>query len=653
MFFGSPDPKHIPCNHHPVLFRAGFSFFASRRSLPVHPGKVTGRLFGYDPPAMQTIDPLSILHQRVSEAITAAFPDLQEPAQPLLALSRNPKFGDYQSNAAMPLAKKLHQPPREVAQQIIEKLDVADFSHPPQIAGPGFINFTLRTDALADLLLRLDCDSLGLPRAGQPQRVVVDLSSVNVAKQMHVGHIRSTIIGDSLSNVLERLGHTVIRQNHLGDWGVPICMTLSTLMEQGADFDNLTMDQLSNAYRQATADGKPDRAGLAAVEKYDLGPKAEAELQAQVQGAEEVIAKAKETLLRLQSGDEVVVRHWHKLIDVTMDECERIYRRLHVNLTREHDAGESMYRDRLAPLVDRLLKEGKAEISQGAVIVPLDDVEQPFLIRKSDGGFLYATTDLAAIEYRVKDLQATRLIYVVDARQRLHFQQLFAAARKTGIIDDSIETVHVAFGSILGPDGKPLKTRSGENIKLADLLDEAVQRAARVVSEKNPDLDEQEKQKVAEAVGIGAIKYADLSQDVARDYTFTFERMLAFEGDTGPYLLNAYVRIRSIFRKAGIEPDAATTYPLLLREPQERALALAMLRYPAAVQSVADKLEPHHLCQFVYNLATAYASFYEHCPVLRAEDDETRRSRLRLCALTARLLADTFSLLGIPLIERM
>jgi arginyl-tRNA synthetase len=602
---------------------------------------------------MESIDPIAILRQRVTAALVAAFGDDVADADPLIAPAKNPQFGDYQSNAAMPLAKRLQRKPREIADALVEAIEVADIAEPPTIAGPGFINFTLKADALPALLAKLDTPSLGLERAETPRRVVIDLSSVNVAKQMHVGHIRSTIIGDTLANVLERLGHTVIRQNHLGDWGVPICMTLSSLRERGADFDALDMDQLSRAYREATADGKPDYRGLQAVERFDLGPKADAELRTQVEGAEEVIARAKDVLLRLQSGDEEIVAQWRQLIDVTMVECERIYRRLHVNITREHDAGESSYADRLAPLVERLVESGVAEPSQGALIIRVEGVEEPFMIRKSDGGFLYATTDMAAIDYRVRELGADWIIYVVDARQRLHFSLLFGAARRAGLMGDDVDAVHVAFGSIMGPDGKPLKTRSGENIKLSDLLDEAVERAAAVVAEKNPDLSDDERREVAEAIGIGAVKYADMSQDVAKDYVFTFDRMLAFEGDTGPYLLNAYVRIQSIFRKAGCTPEDVAAAELLIREPKEKDLAMAMLSYPSAVYGAADRLEPHQLSRFAYQLATAYASFYEHCPVLRAESDAVRDSRLRLCGLTARLLGDALGLLGIRTIDRM
>jgi arginyl-tRNA synthetase len=605
---------------------------------------------------MPALDPISILRERVSAAILAAFGDEAAGADPLVAPARNPEFGDFQSNAAMPLAKRLSKKPREIAQALLEHLQVEDLVEPPTIAGPGFLNFRLKPETVASLLASLDSDALGVVPAAETQRVALDMSSVNVAKQMHVGHIRSTIIGDCLSNVLERLGHTVIRQNHLGDWGVPICMTLSSLIDQGIDFEALTVDQLSNAYRAATAAGKPDYRGLEAVRRFDLGPKAAAELEEQVAGAEEVIARAKDTLLRLQSGDAEVVHRWQQLIDVTMEECERIYGRLHVHLTREHDAGESMYRDRLAPLVERLLGEKHAEFSEGAVIVRIEGMDEPFMIRKSDGGFLYATTDMAAIDYRVRELGCTRIIYVVDARQRLHFRQLFGAAQKAGLSDGNVELVHVAFGAILGEDGRPLKTRSGENIKLSDLLDEAVERAAKVVREKNPELEAAAQQRVAEAVGIGAIKYADMSQDVSKDYSFSFDRMLAFEGDTGPYLLNAYVRIQSIFRKAqeaGVDVGEHSDTPLLLEEPQERTLALAMLRYPGAVNSVAEKLEPHHLCTFAYSLATAFASFYEHCPVLKADSAESKASRLRLCHLTSRLLEDAFKLLGLPLVEQM
>ncbi len=617
-------------------------------------------------------DPVAILRERFLAAMRAALgADLPADADPLITPSRSAEHGDFQSNAPMGLGKRLGKPPRQIAEAIVARLDltgVAEPLTPASIAGPGFINIRLSPGALAKHLEAIDTPALGVEPPARPQTVVVDLCGVNLAKQMHVGHLRATIIGDALARVFTRLGHKAIRQNHVGDWGLPIAMVAARLLDEqkrGADLSRLTLDDLDGAYRAAQRECEADETGLAAVRRYGLGPKAGAELEAQVGGAEEALARAKRTLINLQSGEKATVAVWQRIADITMAECVRLCARLHAVVLPEHSAGESTFRDELAGIVADLEKRRVAEESKGALIVRLDEygVKEPLLVRKSDGGFLYATPDHAAIRRRVQKLGAARVVYAVDARQSLHFAQVFAGAKKAGYArrpdgtDASLE--HAAFGTVLGEDGRPFKTRSGDNVKLADLLDEAVERADAAVTQRNPHLPPAHRRAIAEAVGVSAGMYADLANDRVRDYVFSFDRMLAFEGDTGPYLLYALVRVRSIFRKAAetlgaTEGDlAARRPPLLIREPQEKALALALLRDPEALRAVADRLEPHRLCNYLYDLAGAFSGFFENCPVLKAPDDATRASRLRLCALTGRVLEDGLTTLGLTPVEQM
>lgn len=611
-------------------------------------------------------DPLAILTERFRAAIASAWPQLEGPVDPLISPSRQPQLGDFQCNAAMSLARRLGLNPRQVAQQIVARADLSPWAEPlsdPSIAGPGFINIRLRPQALADLLRHIDRPALGVEPPARPQTVVVDLCGVNLAKQMHVGHLRSTVIGDALARLLERLGHRVIRQNHVGDWGLPIAMVTARLMrltrEGRLDPDRLTLDDLDRAYRDAQRECDADEAGLAAARRFGLGPKALAELEEQVAGALQAEQQARQTLLRLQRHDPDVYAMWKRIADITMTECLAVFRRLGCNLSERDSAGESSYAEELAGIVEDLLARGIAEPSDGAVVVRLDGIDEPCIIRKSDGGFLYATTDLAAIRRRVQRLGADRVIYTVDARQSLHFQQVFAAAHRAGYTrrpgaPEPARLEHAAFGTILGEDGRPFKSRSGENVRLADLIDEAAQRCLAAVRQRSPDLPDAEQRRIAEAIGIAAIKFADLANHRARDYVFSFDRMLAFEGFTGPYLLYALVRVRSIFRKAterGVRYDPAA--PLLINEPAEKTLALVLLRYPATLDAAAESLEPHRLCQFLYDLAGAFASFFDACPVLQAADAGIQQSRLRLCDLTGRVLADGLSVLGIPALERM
>ncbi len=620
----------------------------------------------------QPFDPVELLGQRVQAAIAAAAPEAGPEADALISPSKRAELGDFQSNAAMPLAKRLGMKPRDLAATIVKKLDVADLCEPvteADIAGPGFINLRLKPEALSGLLDRLDTPDLGLPAPAEPKTIVVDVCGVNLAKQMHVGHLRATVIGDTLARTFERLGETVIRQNHVGDWGLPIAMvTRKIQIELNAgrlSLESLTLDDLDRLYRAAQFECTGQGKALEIAAKYDLGPKVDAELCAQHEEAMEHLEEAKQTLVALQSHQPDVYTIWQRIYEVTMGACLEACEILHTRITEADNAGESSYAEELVQVVDDLTARGIAEEHEGALLIRLDSAEdgkiaQPCLIRKRDGGYLYATTDLAAIRRRVQTLGADRVIYTVDARQGLHFRQVFAASRKAeyatkpGANGPSV-LEHAAFGTVLGNDGKPFKTRSGENIRLCDLLDEAVERAETTVAAKNPDLAADERATIAKAVGIAAIKYADLSSERIKDHVFHFDRMLAFEGNTGPYLLYALVRTRSVFRKAeetGTPLDHADA-PILISEPTEKALALELLRYPSAVQSVATLLEPMRLCSYLYSLAGAYSSFYDACPVLRAASDDLRRSRLRLCALTARVLEDGLEVLGLPTVERM
>ena len=609
-------------------------------------------------------DPVAILSERFRAAISEALPEAGDDAAALITAARNPAFGDFQSNAAMGLAKRLGAKPRELAAKIVAATKIDDIAEPlteESIAGPGFINIRLKPDTLAGLLAALDTPDLGLPAPDQPETVVVDLCGVNLAKQMHVGHLRSTVIGDALARVIERTGAKVIRQNHVGDWGLPIAMVVTKLMQEAEagriDLDAITLTQLDALYKAAQRECSPPRHALAMVERHNLGPKADAEIRTQVEEAEEHLIAAKQTLVRLQAQDADVVAVWRRIYDVTIAACLANCATLHTKVDVSASAGESSYADELAGVVDDLESRAVAEESDGALVVRVEGVSEPCIVRKRDGGFLYATTDLAAIRRRVRDLGADRVIYAVDARQSLHFRQVFGAATRAGYAVRDGEPVrldHAAFGTVLGEDNRPFKTRSGEAARLADLLEEAINRARAVVAEKNPSLPADERAKIGAAVGIAAIKYADLSSDRIKDYVFSFDRMLAFEGNTGPYLLYALVRVRSIFRKAqerGISAPTAASFDIA--EPAEKALALALLAYPATVRAVADTLEPHRLCTYIYELATAFSSFFDQCPVLGADDESTRDARLRLCALTGRVLEDALNTLGLPTVERM
>jgi len=621
-------------------------------------------------------DPVQVLAERFRAGIRAAFPTLTGDIDPIITPSKQVELGDFQSNAAMPLAKLLKMNPRDVAAGIVAATDVGDVAEPltpASIAGPGFINIRLRSEMLAGLLQALDTPALGIEPATPLETVVVDLMGVNLAKQMHVGHLRSPIIGDAVARAYERLGHKVVRQNHVGDWGLPIAMVTARLMKQAAagevDLDALTLDQLDAAYKLARAECQRDAPGLEAVHRYGLGPKALAELEEQVAGATEAFLEARQTLVRLQAKEPATYAVWKRIYEVTMEVCLAACARLHVNVTAEHSAGESSYADELAPMVAELEARGIAEVSEGALVIrlddpdlvaPLDPIKEPCLIRKRDGGYLYATTDIAAIRRRVQRFKADRLVYAIDSRQSLHLRQIFVAGRRAGYATNPATGrlavfQHAAFGSVLGENGRPLKTRTGENIKLADLIEETVVRAGAAVRARSPDLSEAEFGVIAEAVGTAALKYADLANDRVKDYSFSFDRMLAFEGNTGPYLLYALVRIKSIFRKAQERSLDAGWREARHRvaDPAEKSLALVLLRYPGVVKSVAESLEPHRLCQYLFDVAGAFSVFYDQGPRILEAEPAVRAGLLRLCALTARVLEDGLRVLGIPTLERM
>ncbi len=583
--------------------------------------------------------PLPTLRQRFHDAIAAAFGVEHAEVDPVLRRSQQERFGDYQANVAMSLAASLGSSPRDVAAAIVEHLDVADVCDDVVIAGPGFVNLTLGPEYLAASLAAVEADhGLGVEPAAAPETVVVDYSAPNVAKEMHVGHLRSTVIGDALVRVLELLGHRVIRQNHLGDWGTPFGMLIEHLVDLGAQVtvDTLSIGDLDGFYRQAR-------------EKFDADP-----------GFAE---RARRRVVALQGGDETTLRLWRLLVDESKRHFEAAYQALGVTLTDADVRGESFYNPLLGDTAAELEAKGLLRVDAGALcafppgFTRRDGEPLPLIVRKSDGGYGYDATDLAAVRFRVRELGGQRLVYVVDARQSQHFSMVFAVAVQAGWLGEGRRAEHVAFGSVLGPDLRPFKTRSGDTVKLIDLLDEAVERAAAVVADKSPELDPGAGAQVARAVGVGAVKYADLANDRLRDYVFDWDRMLAMDGNTAPYLQYAHARIRSIFRRAvaeGAPPSAGGDGSgIVIGERAERTLALELLSLDEAVQATAALLQPHRLCTYLFDLAGAFTRFYEQCPVLRADTPEQRRSRLALCDLTARVLGSGLGLLGIQAPERM
>jgi arginyl-tRNA synthetase len=570
------------------------------------------------------------LEQRLRDAVAGVLPDANL-ASVLVRPCPDPKFGDYQSNSLMSLAKERKMNPRQLATDVLAKLDVSDTCEQVEIAGAGFLNFRLKNSAVGDAVAAAARgENLFFTRAAQPRTVVIDFSSPNVAKPMHVGHIRSTILGDSLARVLRLLGHKVIADNHIGDWGTQFGMLLVGWKRHldRAALERDAIAEMERLYKLVNAACKENPAAL---------------------------EEARQELVKLQRGDEENLRIWREMIALSQVQFDTIYARLGVKF--DHTLGESFYNPQLQAVVEDLKTRGLARESEGATVVPFDDVPQlkdkPAIVQKSDGGFNYTTTDLATLQHRLATWNPQEIIYVTDGRQQLHFTQLFTAFRRWRP-DANVKLAHVWFGSILGDDGKPFKTRSGDTVKLADLLDEAEERALKVVTEKNPDLPENPRKEIARVVGIGSVKYADLLPNRQSDYVFSWEKMLSLQGNTAPYLQYAYTRIRSIFRKGGEGTSniKQRTTNIELRAPEEITLAKHLLTFGITLEAVAEDYRPNFLCNYLYDLAGHFARFYEACPVLKAEEP-VRSSRLMLCDVTARIMKQGLDVLGIEVLEQM
>ena len=571
----------------------------------------------------------ALLNQRFSYAMTAL--GIPEDCPPMLALSGKPEFGDFQVNGAMGAAKRMKLNPRDLASQIIDRVDLKGIAQKLEIAGPGFINVHMNDEFLAESLLKNRYEKVAQENK---QTIVIDHSSPNLAKEMHVGHLRSTIIGDCLSRIFEYQGHKVTRQNHMGDWGTQFGMLIAELEEtiDEGDTPELALGDLEVFYQQSKKHFDEDEA---------------------------FANRARDYVVKLQSGDAHCKALWKKFIEVSVAHNLDIYKRLNVGLRKAHIKPESAYNDDLELVVEDLFQRGIASESDGAKVVFLPELADkngnpsPMIIQKSGGGYLYSSTDLAALRYRVNELNADRILYFIDARQSLHMKQVFITGRKAGYAPRSVSLEHHPFGTMMGTDGRPFKTRSGGTVKLADLLIEAVQRAEKLVRDKNDGLNETEIESISRKVGIGAIKYADLSITRTNDYIFDWDTMLSFEGNTAPYLQYAYTRIRSIFRKAGINSTELTSH-IKITENQEKTLALKLLQFESVIDQVAADCYPHTLCSYLYELASAFMSFYENCPVLKHDvSSGTQSSRLKLCELSAETLACGLDLLGIEVMDRM
>jgi arginyl-tRNA synthetase len=632
---------------------------------------------------------MSIIPELKSRFRAALVGLVDDPAESLelIRRSQDPKFGDYQANMAMPLGKRLRRPPRDVAAELVGRLDLADLCYPPEIAGPGFINLRIKEEWLVERISAAVNDPrLGIPANAEPRTFVIDFSAPNVAKPMHVGHIRSTVIGDALCRVLRFLGHKVTSDNHIGDWGTQFGMILygyKHFLNQEAYRRN-PVEELSRQYKLVRRlmdyqDAKEPPTEAATAELGSLSAQ-----HPNINAA--VLAET----AKLHAGDAENRRLWAEFLPFCEDEIERMYKRLDV--TFDHTLGESFYEDRLAAMVDELLRRGLARESDGAICVffdgggkgdsprpsfarcpperpegcfaqkgavPFSPPKTPMIVRKKDGAFLYGTTDLATIRYRMDEWRPDAILYVVDHRQSLHFQQLFAAARLLGYGD--VEFEHVSFGTVLGDDGRPFKTRSGDTVGLEGLLDEAVRRALEIVSANDdakpdgPELSTDERRRVAETVGIAALKYADLSQNRTSDYVFSYDKMLAMSGNTATYMQYAYARVRSIFARGNVDVDALrrSGEKIILDSPAERALALELLRFCEALDLAVADYRPNQLTAYLFDLANRYSTFFEQCHVLRADSDELRQSRLLLCDLTARTIQKGLELLGIKVVEKM
>ncbi|WP_096260518.1 arginine--tRNA ligase [Escherichia coli] len=573
----------------------------------------------------------ALLSEKVRQAMIAA--GAPADCEPQVRQSAKVQFGDYQANGMMAVAKKLGMAPRQLAEQVLTHLDLNGIASKVEIAGPGFINIFLDPAFLAEHVQQaLASDRLGVATP-EKQTIVVDYSAPNVAKEMHVGHLRSTIIGDAAVRTLEFLGHKVIRANHVGDWGTQFGMLIAWLeKQQQENAGEMELADLEGFYRDAK-------------KHYDED--------------EEFAERARNYVVKLQSGDEYFREMWRKLVDITMTQNQITYDRLNVTLTRDDVMGESLYNPMLPGIVADLKAKGLAVESEGATVVFLDEFKnkegEPMgvIIQKKDGGYLYTTTDIACAKYRYETLHADRVLYYIDSRQHQHLMQAWEIVRKAGYVPESVPLEHHMFGMMLGKDGKPFKTRAGGTVKLADLLDEALERARRLVAEKNPDMPADELEKLANAVGIGAVKYADLSKNRTTDYIFDWDNMLAFEGNTAPYMQYAYTRVLSVFRKAEINEEQLAAAPVIIREDREAQLAARLLQFEETLTVVAREGTPHVMCAYLYDLAGLFSGFYEHCPILSAENEEVRNSRLKLAQLTAKTLKLGLDTLGIETVERM
>jgi arginyl-tRNA synthetase len=579
-----------------------------------------------------------LLSEKVSAAMVLA--GLPEGTNPAVSLSNRPNFGDYQANGVMGAAKKLKTNPRELATKVVEHLDLAGIADNIELAGPGFINIHLDKSWLAEQLAKTSNDEkLGVSQRGatdedKVQTVVVDYSAPNLAKEMHVGHLRSTIIGDAVVRALEFRGDKVIRQNHMGDWGTQFGMLLAHLSDKlnANEVAETALSDLENFYREAKV-------------RFD--------------NEEGFADRARDYVVKLQGGDKDCLVLWKLFIDISIAHSEDIYKKLNVTLTRDDIMGESSYNADLSTVVDELMTKGIAEVSEGAKVVFINEMANKdgdapvFIIQKTGGGYLYATTDLSACRYRSNELKADRIIIFTDARQSLHFKQVEIVARKADLLPDHVGYDHCPFGMMMGDDGKPFKTRTGGTIKLAELLDEAVIRAKEVIKEKNPDYSEDKLSEIATKVGIGAVKFADLSKNRTSDYIFNWKTMLSFEGATAPYLQYAYSRIQSIFNKAEVTPESFSA-SIAIIEPQEKALALKLLQLEDVLDAVISESMPNLLCNYLYELASLYMSFYEACPILKEGiSEEVKQSRLALCLNISNTLKQGLDILGIEVMERM
>ena len=572
-----------------------------------------------------------LLTQRVSQAMILAGADNNCDA--LIKQSAKVQFGDYQANGIMATAKKLGMPPRALAEKVLQHLDIDDIADKVEIAGPGFINIFLKNSWIAEQNeIALNSDKLNITLPAKPQTIVVDYSAPNVAKEMHVGHLRSTIIGDASVRVLSFLGHNVIRANHVGDWGTQFGMLIAYLEKmQNEHANDMELSDLESFYR-------------AAKKHYD---------------EDEVFAeKARNYVVKLQGGDEYCRDMWRKLVDITMTQNIATYKRLNVTLTVEDTMGESIYNSMLPGIVADLKQKKLAVESEGAIVVFLDEYKnkegEPMgvIIQKRDGGYLYATTDIACAKYRYETLHADRILYYTDSRQHQHLEQVWTIVHKAKYVPESLQLEHHMFGMMLGKDGKPFKTRSGDTVKLNDLLDEACERASSLIRSKNPDLSEAELAQIVDAVAIGAVKYADLSKNRTTDYVFDWDNMLSFEGNTAPYLQYAYTRVLSVFRKSDISEDSLTGN-ISLDSDKERALATRLIQFDETITTVANEGTPHVLCAYLYEIATLFSSFYENCPILTAENENLKQSRLKLASLTAKTLKVGLDMLGIKTVDKM